>query len=92
MAKTARGRLCDIHRLTVLGASLLITLSGLAIKTYYTAMATADSMSEIRADVKTLLRNDAAQTQRERDAEQDRDRIRQRVEQLEDRGWKHDRR
>jgi hypothetical protein len=68
-----------LHRLAVFGAGLLVTLSGLAIKTYYTAMQTADEVAEIHSDVKALLRNDAAQDQRERDTKE-------RVDRLENRG------
>lgn len=84
--KTAKQRVCELHRLAMLAATLLITLSGLAIRTYFTTMRTADDMTEMRADVKALLRNDAAQDQRERDGEKDRNRIHQQLDRLEDRG------
>lgn len=91
--KTARDRICDIHRLTVLGASLLITIAGMEIKAYFVTMQTADAVAEIRAevgqhsvDMQQILRNDAKQDQRADDAQKDRDNLRARLDRWENRG------
>jgi hypothetical protein len=89
--KSASKRACDLHRLAVWAANLLIALSLLAIKTYYTTMETASAVQDIKADMNAqrgdmahLLRNDAMQDQRQIDGKEDRDRLRARVQRLED--------
>jgi hypothetical protein len=90
--KSPRQRVCELRRLAAWAASLLVMLSGMAIKTYYTTLQTADAVQDIRAEMKAqradmarLLRNDAMQDQRANDAEQDRDRMRARLQRIEDR-------
>lgn len=79
MRKSPRQRVCEMHRMAVFAAGLLVTLSGLAIKTYFVTMQTADAMAETRNDIKLLLRNDALHEQREID-------MRARMDRLENRG------
>jgi hypothetical protein len=93
MKRSPRQRICDLYRVAVLASGLLITLSGLAVKTYWTTMDTAAATTDIRADLKAyqadmirLQRNDAAQDQRMNDGEKDRENIRRRLERLEDGG------
>lgn len=71
-------------------AALLVTLTGMAIRTYFTTQANADSMASIAADVKYLLRNDQKQDQAIRDGEKDRDHLRQRVNECSNRGGNGD--
>ena len=67
-------------------AALLVTLAGMAIRTYFTTESTAQAMTEMSSDVKYLMRNDQKQNQAIRDAEKDRDHLRQRVNAYDNRG------